>query len=75
MSIFGPECQKVEKIKDDIKQIELKRKVNNARLGSKIDNLETITSAQRAAIGSVQRGRLLSQNYYREICQLPPHTV
>ena len=43
MSIFGPECQKVEKIKDDIKQIELKRKVNNARLGSKIDNLETIS--------------------------------
>ena len=73
MSIFGPECHKVTKIKDDIKEIELKSKVNKALVKSKIDNLERIASAQRAAIGSVQRGRLLSQNYYREICRLPPH--
>ena len=73
MSIFGPECQKVQKIKDDIKEMELKRKVNKALLVSKIDNLEALASAQRATIGSVQRGRLLSPNYYRDLYRIPPH--
>ena len=71
MSIFGPEYQKVNNIEDDIKEICVL--VKNALLDNKVNNLESIASTQMTDIGSVQRGQIVTQNYYREIYRCPPH--